>query len=405
MALDAAVNFAKSALASGITSGAGSLTLVTGGGAKFAVVPWNGVIYNSTDYSDPSDDPAVEIVRCTVISTDTLTITRGQESTSAANHNTAGKTYTLVAGPTAKLLTDILGISITGKSAATDALNSATTAVNVAAATAPSANQVLTATGSTAATWQGPQVSSVKTCYVQLEPNFTTVTSDQRLDTTINMSYENSLVQLAPQTTWTKTIADAKTNAPGGWTWTNASALAAGDENTTTSNALHLSMTTGSTDWGNSGTHTCPFLNKSYVLAQPSIQSWVARVSSQTISAVSGWTGLLLVDSTNLNKFIRFMLLDAAGTMSLYLDNSSSNVNTAAVTSGQANAGVWLRVDKIGANYIGYYSLVNQATPPTSWTLYGNAAYPWTTTTANTVTLLGGILTTRTSGTGNSDVI
>src|ERR1039457_696412 len=154
MALDAAVNFAKSALASGITSGAGSLTLVTGGGAKFAVVPWNGVIYNSTDYSDPSDDPAVEIVRCTVISTDTLTITRGQESTSAANHNTAGKTYTLVAGPTAKLLTDILGISITGKSAKTDALNSASTIVNVAAATAPVSGQALIATGSTTATWQ-----------------------------------------------------------------------------------------------------------------------------------------------------------------------------------------------------------------------------------------------------------
>ena len=129
MALDLAVNFAKSALASGITSGAGSLTLVTGGGAKFAVVPWNGVIYNSTDYSDPSDDPAVEIVRCTVISTDTLTITRGQESTTGVAHNTAGKTYTLVAGPTAKLLTDILGISITGSaaSAATSAITDDTT--------------------------------------------------------------------------------------------------------------------------------------------------------------------------------------------------------------------------------------------------------------------------------------
>src|ERR1017187_199688 len=130
MALDAAVNFAKSALASGITSGAGSLTLVTGGGAKFAVVPWNGVIYNSTDYSDPSDDPAAEFVRCTLISTDTLTITRGQESTSAANHNTAGKTYTLSAGPTAKLLTDILGISITGSAATvTGAAQTAITSV------------------------------------------------------------------------------------------------------------------------------------------------------------------------------------------------------------------------------------------------------------------------------------
>lgn len=42
----------------------------------------------------------------------------------------------------------------TGKSAKTDALNSATTVVNVAAATAPTTGQVLTATDSTHATWQ-----------------------------------------------------------------------------------------------------------------------------------------------------------------------------------------------------------------------------------------------------------
>src|ERR1017187_3705208 len=118
MALDAAVNFAKAALASGITSGATSLTLVAGGGAKCPAVPFNATIFNSTDYSDPSDDPAVEIVRVTGISTDTLSpITRGQEGTTGVAHNTAGKTYTLIAGPTAKLVTDILGISITGSAA------------------------------------------------------------------------------------------------------------------------------------------------------------------------------------------------------------------------------------------------------------------------------------------------
>jgi hypothetical protein len=42
----------------------------------------------------------------------------------------------------------------TGKSAKTDALNSATTVVNVSSATAPTNGQVLTATSGTAATWQ-----------------------------------------------------------------------------------------------------------------------------------------------------------------------------------------------------------------------------------------------------------
>ncbi len=56
----------------------------------------------------------------------------------------------------------------TGKSAKTDALNSATTVVNVSSATAPSSGQVLTATGSTAATWQTPTSSGANTALSNL---------------------------------------------------------------------------------------------------------------------------------------------------------------------------------------------------------------------------------------------
>src|ERR1017187_6566191 len=130
MALDAAKNWAKANLSTGYATGDKSVVLVSGGGAKFPAAPFNAVWYNSTDYSNPGDDASAEIVRVTVISTDTLTITRAQESTSAANHNTAGKTYTLFAGPTAKLLTDILGISITGSAATvTGAAQTAITSV------------------------------------------------------------------------------------------------------------------------------------------------------------------------------------------------------------------------------------------------------------------------------------
>ena len=44
--------------------------------------------------------------------------------------------------------------AVTGNSGATNAINSATTTVNVSSATAPTSGQVLTATGSSAATWQ-----------------------------------------------------------------------------------------------------------------------------------------------------------------------------------------------------------------------------------------------------------
>ena len=109
--LDPVLNFAKATLASGIASGATSLTVGSGEGTKFPQPSTDGAfnitIWNSTDYPDPSDDTAKEIVRCTARSTDTLTITRAQEGTTDVNHNTAGKTYKIVLSFTKKMKDDI----------------------------------------------------------------------------------------------------------------------------------------------------------------------------------------------------------------------------------------------------------------------------------------------------------
>lgn len=108
MALDTAKNFAKATVSTGYDASATSIVLSGGHGAKLPTVPFNATWWNSTDYPDPADDPNVEIVRVTAISTDTLTVTRAQESTSASTKNTAGKTYKMIAGLTAKSLnTDI----------------------------------------------------------------------------------------------------------------------------------------------------------------------------------------------------------------------------------------------------------------------------------------------------------
>lgn len=108
--MDATKNFAKSDLDSGIAAGATSLVLTSGGGAKFPLPSTDGAfnltLYNK-DYPDPADDPDVEVVRCTARSTDTLTVARAQEGTADVNHNTGGKTYAVILGPTAKLKTDI----------------------------------------------------------------------------------------------------------------------------------------------------------------------------------------------------------------------------------------------------------------------------------------------------------
>jgi len=101
---DAAKNFAKVTVSTGYDAAATSIALTSGHGARLPDVPFNATWWNSTDYPDPGDDPNVEIVRVTARATETLTVTRAQESTSASTKNTASKTYSILAGPTAKLV-------------------------------------------------------------------------------------------------------------------------------------------------------------------------------------------------------------------------------------------------------------------------------------------------------------
>lgn len=92
----------------------------------------------------------------------TLTGIAKGNGTSAFTAATAGTDYVAPGGalgtPSSGTLTNCtfptLNQDTTGTAAKTNALNSATTVVNVSSATAPSAGQVLTATSSTAATWQ-----------------------------------------------------------------------------------------------------------------------------------------------------------------------------------------------------------------------------------------------------------
>lgn len=113
MSLDARSNFAKVGVSTGYDNAAVTIALSSGDGALLPNPSVNGafnlVWYNFTDYPDPTDDPNKEIVRCTARSTDTLTITRAQEGTSATTKNTAGKTYKMILSVTKKMIDDIEG--------------------------------------------------------------------------------------------------------------------------------------------------------------------------------------------------------------------------------------------------------------------------------------------------------
>lgn len=94
-------NFAKGTVSGTYGAGDTSVTLSTGHGSRFLAPATDGaypvVWWNATDFADPADDPNGEVCLCTARAGDVLTVTRGQEDTSASTKNTAGKTYKIIA--------------------------------------------------------------------------------------------------------------------------------------------------------------------------------------------------------------------------------------------------------------------------------------------------------------------
>jgi|APSaa5957512576_1039674.scaffolds.fasta_scaffold16428_3 hypothetical protein len=111
MSFDQLINFGKVQVSIGYDASATSIALSAGDGAKLpSTFNYNVVWWNFTDYADPADAlhaGEAEIVRVTNRSTDTLTITRAQEGTSAVTHNTSAKTYKMALALTKKMIDDI----------------------------------------------------------------------------------------------------------------------------------------------------------------------------------------------------------------------------------------------------------------------------------------------------------
>lgn len=93
------------------TNVATTCTVLAGQGAsKFPTLSgsqaFNAMLWDST-LGNPTDDPNAEAVRITLISTDTLTMTRAQEGTAAVAHNTAGHIYKIGQFISLKMMQDI----------------------------------------------------------------------------------------------------------------------------------------------------------------------------------------------------------------------------------------------------------------------------------------------------------
>jgi hypothetical protein len=132
--LDPVVNFGKVTLSTGYNDLDIVIVLATNDGAKLPnpspVGPFNLVWFNSSTYSDPADDPYVEIVRCVARAGDVLTIARHQEGTSASNKNIPAKIYKMILSPTKKTIDDIQTESQSNISAAISTHSGYTTGVH-----------------------------------------------------------------------------------------------------------------------------------------------------------------------------------------------------------------------------------------------------------------------------------
>ena len=82
-------NNAYSTLASGISNVATSLTVATGHGARFPAVTTASGDYFYATLIDTSNN--LEVVKVTNVSTDTFTIVRGQDSTTARAYSAADR--------------------------------------------------------------------------------------------------------------------------------------------------------------------------------------------------------------------------------------------------------------------------------------------------------------------------
>jgi hypothetical protein len=106
--MDNFTNWAGFSVAIGCDAAATAIVLTTDPGAACPAAPASGWWWNSTDFDLPQEDPLREIVLLTARVGATLTVTRGQEGTTATVKNLAGKTYKLAFGPTAKtFMTDL----------------------------------------------------------------------------------------------------------------------------------------------------------------------------------------------------------------------------------------------------------------------------------------------------------
>lgn len=195
-------NNATTTLASSITASATSIPLVVGTGALFPAIAGGSGDHFYGTLVDSSNN--IEIVKVTARSTDTLTVIRGQDGTTAKAY-IGGDKFEL--RPTAAALEDV--------SSGMNIINlPANTTMGGAAIVTPAATQTLTNKTLTSPTINSPTIDSPNLTGIPTAPTASAGTNTTQIATT---QFVASAIAASPLPAGTRLLFQ-QTNAPTGWT-------------------------------------------------------------------------------------------------------------------------------------------------------------------------------------------
>lgn len=232
--------------------------------------------------------------------------------------------------PASGVATNLTGTAsglTSGNATQASALKSATTTVNVDSATAPSSGQVLTATSSTAATWQTPSGGA----------------STPRVTIPLINRTNSGDLNTEGMTLDTATGTDASA------TWNVSTGL----------QCLGPSVTTGHARWALQATRTSNYVDLNFFDKNPSFIGAVGLYANSNFDAYFGLGGnASVVDASS--KGACFLFSKVSGTLTVYARTSSgSAVTDTDITTAAAATSGW---NVSGTNYLQYCYIVANGT-------------------------------------------